>query len=325
MPNILFPRHGSMQVWPRKKAKRIYARVRYQPNIKDAKLVGFPAYKVRMAQAVVLDNSPNSLTKNEEIIVPVTILEAPPVRIFSVRFYKRSEEDNSLKVAADIVVSDYKELNRKVNLGKPKNNLDSFKDKLSEFEDLTVLVHTMPKLAGVSKKKPEIFELHIGGSSIEDKFNYVKKNLGKDIKVSDVFSDMTFVDAHAVTKGHGFQGATKRFGIALKSHKAQKGQRGVANLGPWEGQGHIMYRVAHAGQMGFHQRTEFNKLIVKIGSAKDFNRNEGFEHYGVLRNDVIIIYGSVAGPSKRLIQLITATRPSKRKVNYQFIKLTYQK
>ncbi len=309
-----------MQVWPRKRAKRIYARVRYQAVPNEAKLAGFPAYKVRMVQVLVLDNSPNSMTKNEEIVVPATILEAPPVRIFSVRFYKRFDEDNTLKVADEVVVSDYKELNRKVNLGKSKKDLESFKDKLSDYEDITVLIHTQPVLAGVSKKKPEIMEVHLGGS-LEDKFNYALNNLNKDIKVSDVLSEMTFVDAHAVTKGHGFQGAIKRFGIALKSHKAQKGQRGVATLGPWNAQGHIMYRVAHAGQMGFHQRTEFNKFILKIGSAKDFNRKEGFEHYGVLKSDVVIIYGSIPGPSKRLIQLMNASRPPRKKVSLQFLKI----
>ncbi len=319
MPNILFPRHGSMQVWPRKRAKRIYARVRYQA-VKDAKPAGFPAYKVRMVQVLVMDNSPNSMTKNEEIIVPATILEAPPIRIFSVRFYKKSDEDGSLKVADEVLVSDYKELNRKVNLGKAKKDLSSFKDKLSDYSDITILVHTQPKLAGVSKKKPEIVELHLGGS-LEDKFKYASEHVGKDIPVSEVLSESSFVDAHAVTKGHGFQGAIKRFGIALKSHKAQKGQRGVANLGPWEGQGHVMYRVAHAGQMGFHQRTEFNKYVLKIGSAKEFNRKEGFEHYGVLKSDVIILYGSIPGPSKRMIQLMNASRPPKRKVSLQFLRI----
>lgn len=309
-----------MQVWPRKKAKRIYARVRYQEVSKDPKLAGFPAYKVRMVQVLVLDNSPNSMTKNEEIVVPATLLEAPPVKIFSVRFYKRSDEDNTLMVAGEVIVSDYKELNRKVNLGKPKKELASFKDKLADYEDVTVLIHTQPKLAGISKKKPEIMEIHLGGS-VEDKFNYALNNINKDIKVSDILSEMNFVDAHAITKGHGFQGAIKRFGIALKSHKAQKGQRGVATLGPWNGQGHIMYRVAHAGQMGFHQRTEFNKFILKIGSAKDFNRKEGFEHYGILKNDVIILYGSIPGPSKRLIQLMNASRPSKKKVSLQFLRI----
>ena len=320
MGNILFPRHGSMQFWPRKRAKRIYARVRSHPDVKDKKLVGFAGYKVRMAQAIVLDNSPNSMTKNEEIVIPVTLVEVPPLRIMSVRFYEKTID--GLRVKDEVFVSNYKELGRKLRLPKKqKHKIEDFKDKLNDYYDVTVVVHTQPKLSGVSKKKPEVFEVSVGGSSIQEKYDFVINNINKDIRISDVFKEGDFVDVHAVTKGHGIQGPVKRFGIALKSHKSQKGRRGVGSLGPWAGQGHIMYRVAHAGQTGFHQRTEFNKLIVKIGNAEEFNRREGFEHYGVLKSDVLILKGSIPGPSKRLVRLVPAIRPLRKKINYQFLRL----
>ncbi len=320
MGNILFPRHGSMQFWPRKRAKRIYARVRAHPQIKDVKVIGFAGYKVRMSQAIVLDNSPHSMTKNEEIILPVTILEVPPMRIASVRFYKKTVD--GLRVADELFIGKYKELDRKIYLPeKQSRKLDDFKDKLTQYHDIKVIVHTQPKLAGVSKKKPEMFEMNIGGSSIEDKYNYVVSNIDKDIRVSTIFSEGDFIDVHAVTKGHGFQGPVKRFGVALKPHKSQKGQRGVGSLGPWSGQAHFMYRIAHAGQMGFHQRTEYNKMILKIGNAKEFNRKGGFEHYGILKNDVLIITGSIPGPSKRLIRIVPSMRKQKKKISFQFLKL----
>ena len=320
MGNTLFPRKGSMQFWPRKKAKRIYARVRSFPEVKEPKLVGFAGYKVRMSQAIVLDNSPNSMTKNEEIIIPVTLIEVPPLRIMSVRFYKKTLDGE--RVADEVFVANYKELNRKIYPPKKQvKKIQDFKDKLNEYSDIKVLVHTQPKLAGVSKKKPEVFELNVGGSSLEEKYNYVVNNINKDIRISNVFSEGDFVDVHAITKGHGIQGPVKRFGIALKPHKSQKGQRGVGSLGPWSGQAHFLYRIAHAGQTGFHQRTEYNKMILKIGVAKDFNRQEGFEHYGILKNDVVVLTGSIPGPSKRLIRFIPALRNQKKKLSLQFLKL----
>ena len=45
-----------------------------------------------------------------------------------------------------------------------------------DFDEITVVVHTNPDLTGIGKKKPEIFEVGLGGSK-ENKFNYVKENL----------------------------------------------------------------------------------------------------------------------------------------------------
>ena len=41
MPTIRSPRRGSMQFWPRKRAKRMHARVRTWAEIKDVKPLGF--------------------------------------------------------------------------------------------------------------------------------------------------------------------------------------------------------------------------------------------------------------------------------------------
>ncbi len=78
--------------------------------------------------------------------------------------------------------------------------------------------------------------------------------------------------------------------------------RRVGTLGPWSAQGHILYRVAHPGQMGYHLRTEYNKKIVKIGSkAEDVNPKGGWPHYGLVKTSYVLVKGSVAGPQKRAI------------------------
>ena len=80
MPKAHAPRRGSMQFWPRKRAKRIYSRIRYWPQHKEVKLLGFAGYKVAMSHALFTDNRKTSSTKNEEISCPITIIECPPLK-----------------------------------------------------------------------------------------------------------------------------------------------------------------------------------------------------------------------------------------------------
>jgi large subunit ribosomal protein L3 len=63
------------------------------------------------------------------------------------------------------------------------------------------------------------------------------------------------------------------------------------------------------GQTGFDQRTECNKRIFKIGTnPEEINPVGGFTNFGLVRNDYVLIKGSVPGPSKRLIRLREPTR-----------------
>ncbi len=310
MANIRFPRSGTMQFWPRKRAKRIYARVRSRPKVDSVKLLEFAGYKVGMVHALVLDLTPNSMTKNEEKTVPLTIIECPPLKIASVRFYKKT--NNGLKIVSECFVGKDKDLLRKVPKVKKQKSIEEFEPKLEEFDDITILVYTQPKKSGVRKKKPEIFEVKLSGS-VKEKYNFIKERINKEINVEEVFTEGVLVDVHAVTKGKGIQGPVKRFGIALKSHKSQKGQRAVGSLGPWNAQAHILYRVAHAGQTGFHQRTEYNKLIVKIVDPKEIEKKSGYEHYGQIHEKAILLKGSVPGAKKRLIRMVQAIRPNKKK------------
>jgi large subunit ribosomal protein L3 len=64
--------------------------------------------------------------------------------------------------------------------------------------------------------------------------------------------------------------------------------------------------------MGFHQRVEYNKRIVKISEdADEINPQGGFIKYGLVKNDFVLLLGSVPGPKKRLIRFRHALRPKK--------------
>ena len=73
-----------------------------------------------------------------------------------------------------------------------------------------------------------------------------------------------------------------------------------------------MWRTAHAGKMGYHLRTEYNKWIIRIGNKpEEINVKGGFVHYGVVKNPYILIKGSIGGAQKRLIRFTGAMRPKK--------------
>jgi large subunit ribosomal protein L3 len=74
-----------------------------------------------------------------------------------------------------------------------------------------------------------------------------------------------------------------------------------------------MWRVAHAGKMGFHTRTEINKLVIKIDAdPSKVNAKGGFVRYGLVRNPYLLVKGSIPGPEKRFIKFTKAVRPDLR-------------
>ncbi|MBI2545588.1 50S ribosomal protein L3 [Candidatus Woesearchaeota archaeon] len=299
MPNIRWPRHGSMQFWPRVRARNETARVRTWAPVKDVKPLGFAGYKVGMTHVIATDNRQHSMTKNQQISIPVSIIECPPLRIFGLRFYKNT-------VSLSQIFSDNLDKHLSKTLKLPKNKKATIPE---SYDDIRLLAHTQPHLTGIGKKKPEIFELGIGGKK-EDKLKFAQEKLGKELLITEVFKDGAQVDIHAVTAGKGFQGPMKRFGIARRQHKSEKSIRNPGSLGGWQGQGQTMYRVAHAGKMGYHTRTEYNKQILKIGKHDELAMKGGWLHFGALKNPYVMIKGGIAGPQKRLIRLNMPIRPN---------------
>ena len=296
------PRHGSLQFWPRKRAKREIPRIKAWSKLAGTKILGFAGYKVGMAHIIMKDTS-TKVTKGMNISAPVTIIECPPLKILSLRFYKNSPY--GLKLISELPSKNLnKELARKIKLPKKQSE-----KKESEFDELRLQVYTQPKLTHIGKKKPEIFEIALSGSK-EEQLSIAKQFLDKEIKLADVFKEGELVDIHAVTKGKGFQGTTKRFGTRLRQHKSEKVKRGVGSLGPWHSRS--IWAVPHPGKMGYHKRLDYNKLILKIDSnPANINPKQGFHKYGFVKNDYLLLKGSVPGPTKRVIRLAESIRPKK--------------
>ena len=77
-----------------------------------------------------------------------------------------------------------------------------------------------------------------------------------------------------------------------------------------------MYTVPRAGQMGYHQRVEYNKKILAVSNVGEtgINPQSGFPHFGTIKSDYMIVKGSVPGPAQRLIKLRFPLRPPKIKI-----------
>jgi len=311
-------RKGSLQFYPRVRAKKLLPRVSWDFLSKDKKeagLKGFIGYKVGMKSAYVRDNTPNSLTKGQRIIIPVTIIECPTIKILSVRFYKNK------KVVGDVLNSGIdKEMKKKIKLPKKTNKkIEDYKE--GDYDDIRVIVYSQVKKTGI-KKTPDISEIGLTGS-LSEKLEYVKANLGKEISIKEVFTEGV-IDIRGVTIGKGTQGPTKRFGLRLKDHKSEKGRRGPGSGGPWH-PARVTFREPKAGQMGYFTRIVYNNKIIDINeiNEKNINPKNGFKKFGNIKNDYLIVQGSVQGPTKRQLLLTAPLRPNKKqtKKNYEFIEL----
>lgn len=309
------PRKGSVAFSPRKRAAKETPRIKSWPKADETQLLALAGYKVGMTHVMMLDNTKNSPTEGMEISTPVTILEVPPLVVMGIRAYE--ETSRGLNVITEIIADDLdEELARKISLPKDYDKDAAIKkitESLEHAVDIRVLLHTNPKVTSVPKKKPDIFECGLGGKTSEEKLNFALDLLGQEVSAKDIFADGEFVDSIAVTKGKGFQGPVKRWGIRIQYGKAARSSkaRHVGSIGPWT-PNRTMWTVPQAGQMGYHKRTEFNKKILKIGEASevdDINPKGGFIKYGLVKNDYIMVKGSVPGPSKRLIILRKAMRP----------------
>ncbi len=303
---------GSLQFYPRVRAKKIIPSVNWKPLDKDdTNFMGFVGYKVGMISVLVKDNTEHSMTKDKKIIVPATLIECPVMKIYSVRFYK----DN--KVSKDIVVLNDKILKRSVKLGK---KIGELKDDI-DFDDVRVVMCSGVDKTGIGKKKRDIIEVGISGNK-DAKLAFIKENLGKDISIGDVFSE-GLVDVRGVTKGYGTCGPVKRFGIAYKDHKSEKGQKRPGSLAPWH-PARVTFRAPQAGQTGYFSRICYNNMILKVGKAnEDINRKGGFKNYGKIKNDYLILRGSVPGPAKRGIMITPALRATdfQNKKKFEVLKL----
>jgi len=313
------PRRGSLAYSPRGRAKSMEARIRAWPKLEtdEPKILAHCGFKAGCVQIVSIDDREKTPNAGKQLVSLGTVLVTPPVLILGIRGY--SKDHYGLHAEFDVYAEDIpKHIAKEISLKNKEGALENAGKRLRRIKEIFAIVAVSPRSAGLEQKKPYVFEAFVSGGNIEKQFNHVKELLGKEIKIDQIFEIGSTVDVAAITKGKGWQGVIQRWGVKKKQHKSRKTVREVGSLGPISPQS-VMYTVPRAGQMGFHQRTEYDKRIMVMGNTNDdqikINPDGGYKHFGLVKGDFIVLKGSVPGTYRRLIKLRRQIRNAPPKVN----------
>src|SRR3990170_1139829 len=230
------PRHGSLAYLPRHRAKHHVARIRYWPKITATapRLLGFTAYKAGMTYVFTIEDRKRSPNFGKEVMRAATVIETPPILICGIRTY--THNPYGLQHLTEAWMKDPPaELERALVMPETFNTeemLQKIQERLSETTAIRVIAATQPQQTSLSKKKPDITEIEIGGATIPQQLEYAKTLLSKTVTAEEVFKDGQYADVAAITTGKGFQGPVKRWHVTVLQAKGRKTKRGIATLGP---------------------------------------------------------------------------------------------
>jgi large subunit ribosomal protein L3 len=313
------PRRGSMAFYPRVRARSLESRIRTwsDPKLDRSSLLGFAGYKVTNLNVLAVDDREKTPNYGKNIMNASTLIATPPLKIIGIRAY--AETAYGRNAIFDVFAKDNdKYLSKKAPFKYKEGKLEEINAHLDKIKQVVAIVSSYPIVASLSQKKPFVWEIPIGGKDTRSKIDYVVSNFGKQVTIKDVFETGQYVDISGITRGKGIEGPITRFGVKRKQHKSRKSVRALGTLGPIS-PAVVTYTVPRQGQRGFHQRTEYNKRILIISnSEKDtefkINPNGGFEHFGMIKNDYIIVRGSIPGVPKRLVKMRFPIRSVSKKV-----------
>lgn len=362
------PRHGSLGFLPRKRCTRSHGKVKSFPKDQVGKgapvhLTAFMGYKAGMTHIVRDVERPGSKVNKREVVEAVTVIEAPPMVIVGVIGYVKTPRGlRPLTTVWAEHLSDqckrrfykhwaaskkkaFTKYAKKFAADTDKKHFQEQLGRLAKYCNvIRVIAHTQIDKLNLRQKKSHIMEIQLnGGASIQDKVNWAKEHLEKEIPVSTVFNQNEMIDVIGISKGHGFEGVTHRWGTRKLPRKTHKGLRKVACIGAWH-PSRVSFSVARAGQRGYFHRTELNKKVYRIGqglhekdgkvvknnASTEFDLTEksitpmgGFPHYGVVKNDFVMIKGCCIGPKKRCITLRKTLFPQTSRRSQEEITLKF--
>lgn len=263
-----------------------------------------------MTHAFVVDYRKRSTTAGQEVAVPVTVVEVPPLRIAGARLYARGPY--GLRVVAEAWAAGLAEALGRTIPPHPASSTEA----LERFaratgEEVRLIAHTQPDLVtGTPSKAPTLFELRVSGEKFDDRRRFALEQLGREIPADQLAREGEFVDVIGVTKGFGFQGHIQRWGVKLQPRKNSKHRRMIGTLGP-HNPSFVTYRIPQAGQQGYHRRTQFNMRVLKVVAdprSDPITPTGGFPHYGEVRSACVVLHGSLPGPAKRLLRFRSPIR-----------------
>jgi len=313
------PRRGSMAFYPRVRARSLESRIRTwsDPKLEKSSLLGFAGYKVTNLNVLSVDDREKTPNYGKNLMNSSTLIATPPLKIIGIRAYAETAYGKNAIFDAFAKDND-KYLSKKASFKYKEGKLDEINAHIDKIKHVVAIVSSYPATASLSQKKPFVWEIPIGGKDTKTKIDYVISNFGKQVNIKDVFETGQFIDISAITRGKGIEGPITRFGVKRKQHKSRKSVRALGTLGPIS-PAVVTYTVPRQGQRGFHQRTEYNKRILIISNSEkdnDFkiNPDGGFEHFGMIKYDYIIVKGSVPGVPKRLVKMRFPIRTVGKKI-----------
>ncbi|KAI9725993.1 MAG: 60S ribosomal protein L3 [Chrysothrix sp. TS-e1954] len=349
------PRHGSLAYLPRKRATRHRGKVKSFPKDDPKKPVHLTAamgYKAGMTTIVRDLDRPGAKMNKKEIVEACTVIETPPMIVVGLVGYIETPRGlRSLTTVWSEHLSD--EIKRRFYKNWYKSKKKAFtkypkkhggKEITQELERMKryctvvrVLAHTQISQTPLTQKKAHLMEIQVNGGSVAEKVEFGSGMFEKPVEIGSVFEQDEMIDAIAVTKGHGYQGVTSRWGTKKLPRKTHKGLRKVACIGAWHPH-HVQWTVARAGQMGYHHRTQTNLKIYRVGkgsdsgnastefdvSKKNITPMGGFVRYGEVKNDFVLLKGCVPGVKKRVITLrksmfVHSSRKALEKIDLKWI------
>jgi len=349
------PRHGSLGFLPRKRSKNHRGRIRKFPRddaSKPVHLTAFIGYKAGSTHIVREVDKVGSKVHKKEVVEAVTIIETPPMVVVGVVGYVPTPRGLralttvwAQHLSDDVRRRFYKNWYKSKRKAFTKYTKKVAEDKAS-FEKqiaaikkhatvIRVLAHTQIRKVSVGSKKAHITEIQINGGTVEAKVDYAVGLFEKNVPIDAIFTQDEMIDTQAVTKGHGYEGVTARWGTRRLPRKTHKGLRKVACIGAWH-PARVSYTVARSGQDGYHHRVETNKKIYKVGKAGENNGSTefdltakpitpmgGFPRYGVVNEDFLMIKGSITGVKRRAVTLRKSLIPQTSRLALEKIALKF--
>jgi large subunit ribosomal protein L3e len=333
------PRHGSLAFLPRKRARRHRGKVKSFPKDDQAKpphLTAFMGYKAGMTHILRDVDKPGSKAHKKEVVEAVSVLETPPIIVVGVVGYVETAQ--GLRALTTVWAEHLNdEVKRRFYKNWYKSKKKAFTSYVKKYADdqkeinaelsrikqycqvVRVIAHTQIRKVKIGQKRAHMMEIQVNGGSVEDKVTFATGLFEKTVPIDAVFAQNEMIDVIGVSKGRGYDGVVTRWGCTRLPRKTHRGLRKVACIGAWH-PAKVQYSVPRAGQNGYHHRTEMNKKVYKLGkgivggtennATTDFDLTEksinpvgGWPHYGLVKEDYIMIKGCVIGPKKRVITL----------------------
>lgn len=192
------------------------------------------------------------------LIIPVTVVEAGPCTVVQ---KKTLETDgyNAIKVGFEDV--------KERRLNKPDKG---------QFAK-----------SNVSVKK------HLKEFRLDD---IVKYEPGQEIKVGDMFEVGDKIDVSGISKGKGYQGVVRRYGVSIgRWTHGSKYHRGVGSMGSGTSPGRVFKGKRLPGHMGVDKITVQNLDVVIVDSEKN----------------LLAVKGAIPGPKGGLVVIRDSVKLTK--------------